>query len=206
MNGDLHIDTVWRGTSHQLGATWDGHGVNFALFSEHAEQVELCLFDARGRERQRIIVPEKTDHVWHCYLPQARPGLSYGYRVTGPYEPQEGLRFKPHKLLADPYSKDFSGALRWHDALYGYTVGSKRGDLSFDKRDSAPYMPKGRVLEGAFSWGDDRRPQIPWHDMVIYETHVKGLTMRHPRVPESLRGTYGACRRCLRSNTCNVWV
>jgi glycogen operon protein len=190
MNDELPIDTIWPGSAHPLGATWDGHGVNFALFSAHAERVELCLFDARGRERQRVALPERTDQVWHGYLPQARPGLAYGYRVHGPYRPQDGLRFNPHKLLADPYAKDFASTLRWHDALYGYTVGSKRADLSYDRRDSAAYMPKCRVLESAFSWGDDRRPRIAWHDMVVYEMHVKGYTMRHPRVPEPLRGTY----------------
>ncbi len=172
------------------GATWDGHGVNFALFSAQAEAVELCLFDRRGRECQRIMLREQTDHVWHCYLPQARPGLVYGYRVHGPYQPQDGLRFNAHKLLIDPYARDFVGRLRWNDALYGYTVGHRKADLSFDRRDSAAYMPKCRVLESAFSWGDDRRPDVPWHEMVIYEMHVKGYTMRHPRVPEPLRGTY----------------
>ena len=186
----IAINAVWPGKSHPRGATWDGHGVNFALFSEHAERVQLCLFDIRGHERQTIEMPERTDHVWHCYLPQARPGLAYGYRVAGPYRPQDGHRFNPHKLVLDPYARDFVGSLRWNDALYGYTVGHKKGDLSFDKRDSAPYMPKGRVLEGAFSWGDDRRPDIAWHEMVVYEMHVKGFTMRHPQIPEPLRGTY----------------
>jgi isoamylase len=186
----MPIDTVWPGKPHPRGATWDGHGVNFALFSQHAERVELCLFDARGHERQRIDLPERTDHVWHAYLPQARPGLAYGYRVHGPYRPQDGHRFNPHKLLIDPYAKAFSGRLRWHDSLYGYTIGHRKGHLSFDRRDSAAWMPKCRVLEGAFSWGDDRRPEVPWHEMVVYEMHVKGYTMRHPRVPAPLRGTY----------------
>ena len=186
----IPIDAVWPGRPHPRGATWDGHGVNFALFSEQAEAVELCLFDRRGRECQRIPLREQTDHVWHCYLPQARPGLVYGYRVHGPYRPQDGQRFNPHKLLIDPYARDFIGRLRWNDALYGYTVGHRKADLSFDRRDSAAYMPKCRVLEAAFSWGDDRRPDVPWHEMVIYEMHVKGYTMRHPRVPEPLRGTY----------------
>jgi len=189
MNRYIPVDTVWPGAPHPLGATWDGHGVNFAIFSEHAEKVELCLYDER-HERQRIPLPERTDHVWHGYLPQARPGLTYGYRVHGPQRPQDGHRFNPNKLLADPYAKDFVGSLRWHDALYGYTVGSKRGDLSFDRRDSASFMPKCRVLEGAFSWGDDRRPSVPWHEMVVYELHVKGYSMRHPLVPQPLRGSY----------------
>ena len=190
MNEAIRIDTVWPGTPYPRGSTWDGHGVNFALFSEHAERLELCLFDARGRESQRIEVRERTDHVWHCYLPQARPGQAYGYRVYGPYQPQDGHRFNPHKLVVDPYAKDFAGRLRWSDALYGYTVGHRKADLSFDKRDSAPFMPKCRVLEGAFTWGDDRRPGVAWHEMVVYEMHVKGFTMRHPQVPEPMRGTY----------------
>jgi isoamylase len=190
MADDFPIDAVWPGQAHPLGATWDGYGVNFALFSEHAQRVELCLFDSRGRERQRLALPERTDHVWHGYLPQARPGLAYGYRVSGPYRPQEGLRFNPNKLVMDPYAKDFIGTLRWHDALYGYTVGSKRADLSFDRRDSASHVPKCRVIESAFSWADDRRPGIAWHDMVVYEMHVRGYTMRHPGVAAPLRGTY----------------
>ncbi|MEO8858772.1 MAG: glycogen debranching protein GlgX [Burkholderiaceae bacterium] len=190
MSNSVAIDTVWPGQPHPRGATWDGHGVNFALFSRHAESVELCLFDARGRESQRIQMRERTDHVWHCYLPQVRPGRAYGYRVHGPYKPEEGHRFNAHKLLLDPYAKDYTGRLRWNDALYGYTVGHRKGDLSFDRRDSASYMPKCRVLEGAFTWGDDRRPAVAWHDMVVYEMHVKGFTMRHPKVPDILRGTY----------------
>jgi len=189
--GSPSIDTVWPGQPYPLGAAWDGQGVNFALFSKHAEKVELCLFDDKGRhERQRITLRERTGDVWHCYLPQARPGLAYGYRVHGRYKPEEGHRFNPHKLLLDPYAKDTVGELRWSDALYGYSVGSKRQDLSFDRRDSAAFMPKSRVLEPAFTWGDDRRPGVPWQDMVIYELHVRGFTMRHPDVPEPLRGTY----------------
>ncbi|MDB5829867.1 MAG: glycogen debranching enzyme GlgX, partial [Variovorax sp.] len=187
------ISAVWPGKPYPRGANWDGEGVNFALFSQHAEKVELCLFDESGRhERQRIVLRERTEDVWHCYLPEARPGLAYGYRVHGPYKPEEGHRFNAHKLLVDPYAKDLIGELRWGDALYGYTVGSKREDLSFDRRDSAQLMPKGRVLETAFTWGDDRRPSIPWQDMVIYELHVRGFTMTHPDVPPQLRGTYAA--------------
>ena len=190
MNEAIRFDTVWPGTPYPLGSTWDGLGVNFALFSEHAERLDLCLFDARGRESQRVEVRERTDQVWHCYLPQARPGQAYGYRVYGPYQPQDGHRFNPHKLVIDPYAKDFAGQLRWSDALYGYTVGHRKADLSLDKRDSAPFMPKCRVLEGAFTWGDDQRPSVAWHEMVVYEMHVKGFTMRHPQVPEPMRGTY----------------
>jgi len=193
MPTDPTINVVWPGRAYPPGATWDGEGVNFALFSQHAERVELCLFDDNGRyERQRIELRERTDHVWHCYLPQARPGTAYGYRVHGPYKPDEGHRFNPHKLLIDPYAKDLVGKLRWGDALYGYTIGNKREDLSFDRRDSASLMPKGRVLETAFTWGDDRRPAIARQDMVIYELHVRGFTMQHPEVPAPLRGTYAA--------------
>jgi isoamylase len=189
------ITAVWPGRSYARGAHWDGEGVNFALFSQHAEKVELCLFDERGRyECQRIELRERTDDVWHCYLPEARPGLAYGYRVHGPYKPEDGHRFNPNKLLVDPYAKDLMGQLRWGDALYGYTIGSKRGDLSFDRRDSALLMPKSRVIEPAFTWGDDRPPAVPWQDTVIYELHVRGFTMTHPAVPPQLRGTYaGLC-------------
>ena len=185
------IRQVWPGRPHPRGATWDGEGVNFALFSEHAERVDLCLFDVSGRrELQRVPMIEHTDQVWHCYLPEARPGLVYGYRVHGPYRPAEGHRFNHHKLLLDPYAKNIVGAVRWSDALFGYTVGNRRADLSFDRRDSANGMPKCKVIDPAFTWADDRRPNVPWHDMVIYELHVRGFTMRHPDVPPALRGTY----------------
>ena len=185
------ITTVWPGQARPLGANWDGEGVNFALFSEHGEKVELCLFDATGRrEVQRIELVERTEQVWHCYLPEARPGMLYGYRVFGPYRPEQGLRFNPHKLLLDPYARNIVGSLRWHDALFGYTIGHKRGDLSFDRRDSAAAMPKCKIVEPAFSWGDDRPPNIQWHETVIYELHVRGFTMQHPDVPPHLRGTY----------------
>ncbi|MEJ2345743.1 MAG: glycogen debranching protein GlgX [Gammaproteobacteria bacterium] len=182
---------VWTGDPYPLGATWDGEGVNFALFSENAEHVELCLFDARGkRELERIPMPEQTDQVWHCYLPEARPGLLYGYRVYGPYQPQLGHRFNPNKLLLDPYTKAVDGTLRWSDIQFGYRVDHKKGDLSMDRRNSAPGMPKSRVIDPAFTWGDDRPPRIPAHETIIYELHVKGFTNRHPDVPPALRGTY----------------
>ena len=185
------VDTVWRGQPSPRGAHWDGQGVNFALFSEHAERVELCLFDPSGRhEIQRVELRERTDQVFHAYLPQVRPGQLYGYRVHGPYRPAEGLRFNAHKLLLDPYARHIVGTLRWHDALFGYRIGHGQGDLSFDRRDSAPYLPRCKVVETAFTWGDDRSPRVPWHEMVIYEAHVRGLTMRHPAVPPALRGTY----------------
>ena len=185
------VTAVWPGRSYPQGATWDGEGVNFALFSEHAEKVELCLFEHSGRrEIQRIEMPERTDQVWHCYLPEARPGMLYGYRVHGPYQPENGHRFNAHKLLLDPYARSIVGPMRWSDAHYGYTIGHKREDLSLDRRDSASGMPKCRVIDTAFSWGDDRRPGVPWHDMVIYELHVGGYTKLHPRVPQPLQGTF----------------
>ncbi len=182
---------VWPGKPYPLGATWDGEGVNFALFSEHAEGVELCLFDNNGRrELHRVLMREQTDQVWHCYLPEARPGLAYGYRVHGPYKPGEGLRFNPHKLLVDPYAKQIQGDMRWSDAHFGYRIGHRNEDLSFDRRDSAPGMMKGVVVDAAFTWGADRPPRIPWHESIIYEVHTKGFTYQHPDVPPGLRGTY----------------
>jgi glycogen operon protein len=139
----VSVSTVWRGEPSPLGATWDGQGVNFALYSENAQRVELCLFDPKGRrEIERIDVRERTDFVWHCYLPDARPGLLYGYRVHGPYAPERGLRFNPHKLLLDPYARMLAGQIRWSDAPFGYRVGSRREDLTLDTRDSASGMPK----------------------------------------------------------------
>jgi isoamylase len=185
------LDTLWPGRPHPVGATWDGMGVNFALFSEAAERVELCLFDRTGRhEVKRHTLRERTDNVWHGYLPQARPGLLYGYRAYGRYRPHEGLRFNANKLLIDPYARQLVGPLRWHDALFGYRTGHHDVDLSFDRRDSAPYMPRCKVLETGFSWGDDRPPQVPWNDTVIYELHVRGFTQRHPDVPPELRGSF----------------
>jgi isoamylase len=185
------IGAVWPGRPYPQGATWDGQGVNFSLFSQNAEKVELCLFDTKGRrEMRRIALPEQTDHVWHCYLPEARPGLLYGYRVHGPYRPERGHRFNAHKLLLDPYGKSIVGQINWSDAHYGYRVGHEREDFSFDRRDSAHGMPKCRVIDAAFTWGDDRPPNIPWDQTVIYEVHVKGCTMRHPDVPPAVRGTY----------------
>ncbi len=185
------LTAIWPGKPCPIGATWDGEGVNFALFSEHAEKVELCIFDRKGRrEIQRIELRERSGEIWHCYLPEARPGLLYGYRVYGPYRPGEGHRFNSHKLLIDPYARDIIGRLSWSDAHYGYRVGSKNEDLSYDRRDNAPGMPKCMVIDPAFTWGDDRPPHIAWHDTVIYELHVKGFTMQHPDIPPQLRGTY----------------
>ncbi|HEY1272292.1 MAG TPA: glycogen debranching protein GlgX, partial [Terriglobales bacterium] len=174
-----------------LGASWDGEGVNFALFSERAEKIELCLFDPSGRRQLHCLrLPEQTDQVWHGYLPEARPGLLYGYRVYGPYEPAKGLRFNHHKLLLDPYAKQVSSTLQWSDAHFGYKIGHRNEDLSFDRRDDASGMPKSKVIDAAFTWGDDRPPRIPWHETIIYELHVRGFTMRHPDVPATQRGTY----------------
>jgi glycogen operon protein len=185
------VYAVWPGQAYPRGATWDGEGVNFALFSANAEKVQLCIFDANGRqELQRIALNERTDDVWHAYLPEARPGMLYGYRVHGPYEPENGHRFNPNKLLIEPYARHIQGQVKWSDAHFGYRVGNARKDLSFDRRDSAAGMPKCRVVDPAFTWGDDRPPRVPFHDTVIYETHVRGFTMRHPGVPPDLRGTY----------------
>ena len=182
---------VWPGSPYPLGATWDGKGVNFALFSTHAEKVELCLFDDSGEtETDRIPLPEYTDEIWHGYLPEARPGQLYGYRVSGPYAPPDGHRFNHHKLLIDPYAKALSGPFAWDDAVYGYVVGHEDGDLSFDTRDSAPFVPKCQVVDTAFTWGEDRRPRTPWHETVIYEMHVRGFTRLNPALSESIQGTF----------------
>ncbi len=179
-----------EGLPNPLGATWTGLGVNFALFSAHATKVELCLFDNSGEtELDRIELPEYTDEIFHGFLPDARPGTIYGYRVHGPYEPEAGHRFNPNKLLIDPYAKALIGNLEWDPALFGYVVESG-DDLTYDERDSAPFMPKCRVIDSAFTWGQDIPPRTPWEQTVLYEAHVRGLTKLHPAVPEPLRGTY----------------
>ncbi len=186
-------DRLLPGRPDPLGAHWDGLGVNFAVFSAHATQVDLCLFDAAGRrEVARLPLPECTDEVFHGYLPEARPGLVYGYRAHGPYQPDQGHRFNPNKLLLDPYARQLQGSLRWTDALYGHRLGAQRADLSFDRRDSAAAMPKSVVVDDAFNWGDDRAPMVPWDRTVIYETHLRGLTiLRDDLVPRE-RGTFAA--------------
>ena len=183
---------VWPGRPYPLGATWDGAGVNFALFSENAARVELCLFDAVDglKESQRVLFRERTNDVWHAYLPDVLPGQLYGYRVHGPYEPAAGHRFNPNKLVLDPYVRSIGRELRWADELFGYRVGDPGADLSLDERDSAPFAPLGVVIDPAFTWGDDRPPRTPWYRTLIYELHVKGFTQLHPRVPEKLRGSY----------------
>ena len=183
---------IWPGAPYPIGATWDGQGVNFALFSEHATAVELCLFDRPedGVESARIELPERTDFVWHGFFPDVRPGQLYGYRVHGPYEPDQGHRFNPNKLLLDPYAMAITGQIDWDDATHGYTIGDPDGDRSFDRRDSAQHMPKGVVVDPTFSWGDDRHLETPPNRTIIYETHVRGMTMRHPRIDDEIRGTY----------------
>jgi glycogen operon protein len=183
---------TWLGYPYPLGATWMGNGVNFALFSEHATSVDLCLFenlDAR-QENMRVPMTERTDYVWHVFLPDARPGQLYGYRVSGPYDPEKGLRFNSSKLLIDPYAKAIAGNVNWADEMFGYVVGDELEDLTRDFRDDAWGMPKSVVIDTSFDWQNDRRPNTPLHQSVIYETHVKGFTKLHPSVPESLRGTY----------------
>ncbi|WP_370650118.1 glycogen debranching protein GlgX [Oscillochloris sp. ZM17-4] len=186
------LTSIWPGRPYPLGATWDGQGVNFALFAERANRVELCLFESADSPHasMRITMPERSDGVWHVYLPNLRPGQLYGYRVYGPYNPDQGLRFNPNKLLIDPYAKAISGDIIWDDAVFGYAIGHPDGDRSFDERDSAPFMPRSVVIDNSFPWGDDRHPRTPLHQSVIYELHVGGFTMLHPELPEPLRGTY----------------
>ena len=186
-------DRLLPGSSYPLGATWDGLGTNFAVFSAHATRIELCLFDPSGRRQiARFDLPECTDEVWHGYLPNARAGLVYGYRAHGPYEPQAGHRFNPHKLLLDPYARRLTGEMRNADALYGYRVNSPRADLSFDRRDSAPGVMKGVVADESFNWADDRPPAVPWSDTVIYETHVRGVSQMRQDLRPHERGTFAA--------------
>jgi len=178
------------GSPFPLGAHLDARGANFALFSAHAEKVELCLFDPLGRhEIERLTMPEYTDGLWHGFLPEARPGLLYGYRVHGPYDPATGHRFNHHKLLIDPYARDIVGLFHLTDAHFGYRIGSQRGDLTPDRRDNARLMPKCRLVDESFSWGDDRPPRHPWRDTVICELHVGGYTRTHPEVESTLRGS-----------------
>ena len=186
--------TVYPGNAFPLGATWDGKGVNFALFAENATGVELCLFDKPDSvaESDRIRIMEMDNHIWHIYLPDIRPGQLYGYRVHGPYEPSNGHRFNANKLLIDPYAKAISGPIKWHDSLFGYELGHPDADLSFSELNSAPFVPKSVVIDQHFDWGDDKPPQIPYHQTIIYETHVKGFTKLHPEIPEDIRGTYAA--------------
>jgi isoamylase len=183
---------VRPGRPYPLGATWDGEGVNFALFSENATGVELCLFDRADQEKEshRIRMEERTNQIWHIYLPEARPEQLYGYRVHGPYDPAAGHRFNSSKVLIDPYAKGITGDVQWSDAMFGYRLGDPEADLSYDDRNNAANVPKSVVIEQAFTWGDDRPLRRPWNETIIYEMHVRGFTERHPEVPEHLRGTY----------------
>lgn len=183
---------IQAGKPYPLGATWDGSGSNFSLFSEHATAVELCLFGGRDGKEEMAKIPmtEKTDLVWHAYLPEVGPGQRYGYRVHGPYEPEKGHRFNPAKLLLDPYAKAIDGTVQWSDVLFGYDINHPEGDLRRDERDSSKIIPKSIVIDSSFSWDGDMPLNIPWHETIIYEAHVKGLTIRHPDIPQELRGTY----------------
>src|SRR6185503_8259948 len=182
---------VKEGLPSPRGATWDGKGVNFALFSANATKVEVCLFDSAGKERERIELPEYRDETWHAYVPDVGPGTLYGYRVHGPYAPEEGHRFNPNKLVLDPYARSHIGSLLWDPALFGYTVGHPDADLSFDRRDSSPFMPKCVVVDHNFEWAREKAwNPVPRDRMVIYEAHVRGYTRRHPAVPEPERGTF----------------
>src|ERR1700730_11497477 len=183
---------VREGLAHPRGATWDGEGVNFALFSAHATKVELCLFDEVGKEEvQRIELPEFTNEILHGYLKGLKPGTVYGFRVHGPYAPEQGHRFNPNKLLVDPYARSHAGTLKWDDACFGYTIGAENADLSFDERDSAPFVPKSVVVDPQFEWKNNTvRHPVPWSHTIVYELHVRGYTKLHPAVPDHLRGTF----------------
>src|SRR5688572_30874048 len=185
---------VYPGYLYPLGATWDGKGVNFAIHSYNATGVTLCLFNGPDdkKEAEKIELTERTHHIWHAYLPGIKPGQLYGYRVHGPYEPEKGHRFNPNKLLIDPYAKAISGAIKWHDSLFGYEVGNPGEDLSFSETDSAPFLPKSVVVDPNFDWEGDEKPKTHYHKSVIYELHVKGFTYQHPDIPENIRGTYSA--------------
>ncbi|PUZ25907.1 glycogen debranching enzyme GlgX [Chitinophaga parva] len=183
--------STYPGSPYPLGATWDGKGVNFALYADNATGVTLCLFkDPADPNPEMVVFKERTHQVWHAYLPGLQPGQVYGYRVAGPYEPANGHRYNEHKLLIDPYAKAIAGVIDWHDALFGYKIGDAAEDLSFSEEDSAPYLPKCVVIDPRFDWEDDTPPRIAYHDSIIYEAHVKGFTKLHPDIPEPLRGTY----------------
>jgi isoamylase len=185
---------VYPGKPYPLGATWDGKGINFAVFSLNADGVELCLFnpDNEKEESAKIKIEEVTHHIWHVYIPDLKPGQLYGYRVYGPYEPENGHRFNPNKLLVDPYAKAVNGTIKWNNSVFGYQVGDDGEDLSYNEEDSAEFIPKCVVIDTYFEWEDDRRLDIPYHNTIIYEAHVKGFTKLRPEIPEEIRGTYAA--------------
>ncbi|CAG5067596.1 Glycogen operon protein GlgX [Dyadobacter sp. CECT 9623] len=187
MNLDLR-----PGSSYPLGATWDGEGVNFAVFSENATKVELCLFEGPEAEAEnvKIEIEEVTHHIWHVYVPGLEPGQLYGYRMHGPYEPENGHRFNPNKLLIDPYAKALSSTIKWDDSLFSYEIGNEQQDLSFSETDSAAFIPKSVVTDPNFDWEDDELPRIPYHDTILYEAHVKGFSRLNPHIPEELQGTF----------------
>lgn len=185
---------VLPGKPYPLGSTYDGKGVNFTLFTENATALELCLFNDEGIETHKIPVTERTHSHWHIYIPGLEPGQKYGYRVQGPYEPENGHRFNPHKLCIDPYAKALSGIEQWDDSLFGYKINDKKKDLSFSKTDSAPFVPKSVVIDDHFNWYGDTQLKIPLNKTIIYEMHVKGFTKRFPGIPDEIRGTYAAVR------------
>ncbi len=196
MTNELKPLKIRPGNNQPLGAKWDGKGVNFAIYSERAQMLELCLFssDSEHREYAKIKINAKTDNIWHCYIPGLEPGQLYGYRVYGPYDPKSGFRFNPNKLLLDPYSRAISDEISLNDFHYDYIADKAESVFSLDPRDSAPYMPKSVVVDTSFDWDNDSNPLIPWSDTIIYELHVKGFTIENPEIPESKRGTYaGLC-------------
>ncbi len=175
-----------------LGATWDGRGVNFAIFSRHATRIELCLFASADAQREAVSIPltSRTEDTWHVYVEGLGPGQLYGYRLHGPYAPSDGHRFNDNKLLLDPYARAIGRPLRWSDSLFGYALGDPQQDVSYDATDSAASAPLAAVVDSRFHWGTDRPPRIPWERTVIYEGHVRGMTKQHPAIPPRVRGTY----------------
>jgi isoamylase len=183
---------VYPGRPYPLGSTWDGEGINFAIYADHATDVELCLFKGENDQSEflRIKLAERTHHIWHIYIPGLAPGQLYGYRVSGPFDPENGHRYNANKLLIDPYAKGIAGVIDWHDALFGYILGDEQGDLSFNEMDSAPFIPKSIVIDQSYDWDNEQPLDIPYHESIIYELHVKGFTKQHPEIPEEIRGTY----------------
>lgn len=203
----MQKSAIQRGKPYPIGATADKNGINFAIFSAHATKVEVCLFDKKGeQEERRFVLPEYTDEIWHGYIPGIGSGQVYGYRVYGPYEPDAGHRFNPHKLLLDPYAKQLVGQLQWTDELFGYTLGSADADLSFDERDSAPFVPKAQVISDTFTWHEHKRKKTPWDETILYEMHVRGISMQHPGVPKDQRGTFSGLDKPILDHICSLGV